>query len=186
MEIRCCTTKRCQCGLRVRIELIKEELVYDIKNTAYTYADSIVVQDPHQKHNIFDVGEDGNRDKIARLMDVAVEDCRELLFAFTKQNVLGGEFSTNDWDECEGSPESDLDAYYLGLTVPPSWSHTSANTLAVYAHDYIVNKVMYDWLMIVYPDGATQFATLASEVAEKIKQAANRDVGRKRIRLHPF
>ena len=33
--------RTCSVGYKVMIELLKKELVYDIKNTAYTYADSI-------------------------------------------------------------------------------------------------------------------------------------------------
>ena len=77
--------KTCHLGYKVMIELQKKELVFDIKNTAAAYADSISssVEDSHLIHNIYDVGEDGNRDKLARILDSAVEDCKEMLFRYT-------------------------------------------------------------------------------------------------------
>ena len=65
--------KTCCNGHKVMIELQKSELVYDIKNTAYTFADSISsgVSDLHSIHQIYDVGEEGNRDKLARILDSA-------------------------------------------------------------------------------------------------------------------
>ena len=76
----------CNLGYKVMIELQKKELVFDIKNTAAVYADSISssVEDSHSIHNIYDVGEYGNRDKLARILDSAVEDCNEMLFRYTK------------------------------------------------------------------------------------------------------
>lgn len=180
--------RTCSVGYKVMIELLKKELVYDIKNTAYTYADSIFssVADPHLIHNIYDVGEDGNRDKLARILDSAIEDCREMLFRYTKMEMLGGGFDSNEWEECIGSPTNDEDAYYLAMRMPSGFSKTSVHTMMVYIHDYIVNQCLYEWLMIVYPDGADRFWALAEDKKQKIKDASNRSAGRARIRLHPF
>lgn len=180
--------RTCSVGYKVMIELLKKELVYDIKNTAYTYADSISssVADPPLIHNIYDVGEDGNRDKLARILDSAIEDCREMLFRYTKMEMLGGGFDSNEWEECIGSPTNDEDAYYLAMRMPSGFSKTSVHTMTVYLHDYIVNQCLYEWLMIVYPDGADRFWALAEDKKKKIKDASNRSAGRVRIALHPF
>lgn len=180
--------RTCSVGYKVMIELLKKELVYDIKNTAYTYADSISssVTDPHLIHNIYDVGEVGNRDKLARILDSAVEDCKEMLFRCTKMEMLGSGFDSNEWEECIGSPTNDEEAYYLALRMPKGFSSTSVHTMTVYIHDYIVNQSLYEWLMVVYPDGADRFWALAEEKKEKIKNASNRSAVRARIRLHPF
>ena len=180
--------RTCSVGYKVMIELLKKELVYDIKNTAYAYADSISssVADPHLIHNIYDVGEDGNRDKLARILDSAIEDCREMLFRYTKMEMLGGGFDSNEWEECIGSPTNDEDAYYLAMRMPSGFSKTSVHTMMVYIHDNIVNQCLYEWLMIVYPDGADRFWALAEDKKQKIKDASNRSAGRVRIALHPF
>ena len=180
--------RTCSVGYKVMIELLKKELVYDIKNTAYTYADSISssVTHPHLIHNIYDVGEVGNRDKLARILDSAVEDCKEMLFRYTKMEMLGGGFDSNEWEECIGSPTNDEDAYYLAMRMPSGFSKTSVHTMTVYIHDYIVNQSLYEWLMIVYPDGADRFLALAEDKKQKIKDSSNRSAGRARIRLHPF
>ncbi len=180
--------RTCSVGYKVMIELLKKELVYDIKNTAYAYADSISssVADPHLIHNIYDVGEDGNRDKLARILDSAIEDCREMLFRYTKMEMLGGGFDSNEWEECIGSPTNDEDVYYLAMRMPSGFSKTSVHTMMVYIHDYIVNQCLYEWLMIVYPDGADRFWALAEDKKQKMKDASNRSAGRPRIRLHPF
>ena len=180
--------KTCNKGHKVMIELQKSELIYDIRNTAYTYADSIRsgVADSHLIHNIYDVAEDGNRDKLARILDSTIEDCREVLYRFTKMEMLGSGFDSNEWEECIGSPTNEEEAYYLALRLPKGFSSTSVHTMTVYIHDYIVNQALYEWLMVVYPEGADRFWALAEEKKEKIKNASNRSAVRARIRLHPF
>lgn len=180
--------KTCNKGHKVMIELQKSELIYDIRNTSYTYADSIRsgVADSHLIHNIYDVAEDGNRDKLARILDSTIEDCREVLYRFTKMEMLGSGFDSNEWEECIGSPTNEEESYYLALRMPNGFSSTSVHTMTVYIHDYIVNQSLYEWLMVVYPDGADRFWALAEEKKEKIKNASNRSAVRARIRLHPF
>lgn len=176
---------RCCCkGHRVMMELQKKELVYDVANTTYTFADALSVEDVHEKHNIMDVAQEGNRDKLARILDEAVEDCREVLYSLGKGHVDGSWYETNEWEDCVGSPTNDEESYYLKMFAPRSFSPSSLHTLTVYAHNYIVNKSVSDWLAIVYPKGAEQFLVLAEEKKDKLLHAANRGSGQLRIKPH--
>lgn len=178
----------CHNGYKVMIELRKDELVYDIRNTAYVFADSTKGDnaEPHDLHNIYDVCEDGNMDKVARLMDSAVEDCKELLFSLTRAKVTGSGFVSDEWEEVTGSPCNDEDCYYLALHVPWSFSATSARTIMVYAHEYIVNRVLYKWMMLACSDGAQTFGMLAENARESLKTAAGRTALPIRIRKSLF
>ena len=180
--------KTCCKGYKVMIELVKKELIYDIKNTAFIFADSYSNPnvDAKQLKNVFDVSEEGNMDKLARILDSAVEDCREVLFRFTKLEMLGGGFDSNEWAECIGSPANEDEAYYLAMRMPQGFSKTSVHTMTVYIHDYIVNQCMYEWLMVVFPDGADRFWALAEDKKQKIQVASNRSANCPRIALHPF
>ena len=100
--------------------------------------------------------------------------------------MLGGGFDSNEWEECIGSPTNDEDAYYLAMRMPSGFAKTRVHTMTRYLHDYIVNQSLYEWLMIVYPDGADRFLALAEDKKQKIKDASNRLAGRARIRLHLF
>ena len=166
------------------MELQKKELVFDIANTAYVFADALSVDDLHIKHNIIDVAQDGNRDKLARILDEAVEDCRETLFDLGKGYVDVGWYDSNEWENCVGSPTNEEESYYLQMFAPRSFSPNSLHTLTVYAHNFIVYKTMADWLTIVYPNGAEQFLSLAEEKKDKLLRAANRGGGQIRIKPH--
>lgn len=183
MSMKCCNK-----GYKVIVELVKDELIHDIKNTAFAFADSLKTDDvdAHVLHNVFDVGEDGNRDKLARILDSAIEDCREILFRFCKIEMTDGGFDSNEWEDCVGSPVNKEDSYYLVMNMPKEFSKTSIHTITVYIHDYVVNQALYEWLMVVYPSGADSFWALADEKRKKIKEAAIRSTGRSRIKLHPF
>ena len=86
-----------------------------------------------------------------------------MLFRYTKMEMLGGGFDSNEWEECIGSPTNDEDAYYLAMRMPSGFSKTSVHTMMVYIHDYIVNQSLYEWLMIVYPDGADRYGRHACD-----------------------
>ena len=72
------------------------------------------------------------------------------------------------------------------MRIPQGFSKTSVHTMTVYIHDYIVNQCLYDWLMIVYPDGSDRFWALAEDKKLKIKEASNLAAGRASIALDPF
>ena len=175
--------RTCNKGFKVMLELTKSELVFDIKNTAYIFADSYIGGDisAQQLKNAFDIGEEGNRDKLARILDSAVEDCREMLFRFTKLEMMGGGFDSNEWEECIGSATNEEDAYYLAMRMPEGFSKTSVHSMTTYVHDYIVNQCLYEWMMIVLPEAADRFWALAEDKKQKIKNASNRSARRCRI-----
>lgn len=169
------------------IELHKDELVHDVKNTAYIVANSLEGQgvDNARLHNLYDVGEDGNREKLARMLDSAVEDCKERLFHYTRR--LGRcAFASDEWEEVTGSPENDDEAYYLCLNTADNVSATSIRTMAVYAHDYVVYNVLKEWAVLVYPDVAERMAALAAKSDEKLKEASLKVVLTPKIRLSTF
>ncbi len=178
----------CNIGHKVMMELIKNELVFDIKNTAYIFADSYgrTNEETTRLKNVFDIGEEGNLDKLARVLDSAVEDCREMLFRFTKSEMTNGGFDSNEWEECLGSPANEEEAYYLTMVMPQDFSKTSVHTLTVYVHGYIVNQCLYEWMMLIMPDLADRFKILAEEKKQKLENASIRSASRCRIKLHPF
>ena len=191
--MKCCDMKcgcDCRCNQkRIVVELLKEELYGDIESAAYIYADSLPVDEKeggHEKHNIYDIIQEGNIQTTARLLDQAIEDCKETLFALTKHKLHGSEFDTNEWRIMTGSPVNDQDAYYLAMIVPDDIPDGTAHTLMTYAHKYIVNKVLEQYLIIVHPDGAERFAALALDAEERMERAVQKSTGNVHIVGHYF
>lgn len=66
-----CTCKRKDDKLKVTLELYIKELLYDIANMAWVEGDLMDGVDyNHIKHLVQDVVEDGNRDRVMRIVDL--------------------------------------------------------------------------------------------------------------------
>ena len=159
----------CNLGYKVMIELQKKELVFDIKNTAAVYADSISssVADSHSIHNIYDVGEDGNRDKLARILDSAVEDCNEMLFRYTKMKMLGGGFDSNELI----SGDTNIT---INLSLPSNYPLALKDALTSSIHDYIINTALMDWFIITNPNESKTYAELSVLAIKNLHEVFNR------------
>ena len=68
----------------VKMTFKREELLYDIRNNAYVEGDVMQAKTEHDRHQVQDIGEDGNIDRVTRLLDLAHAECEEALFPYTK------------------------------------------------------------------------------------------------------
>lgn len=69
------------------MEFMRDELLYDIKNVAYVVADTLKTEDEHDRHQVFDIGEDGNVDRVTRVMNLSFAEVVEWLQRFTRLEV---------------------------------------------------------------------------------------------------
>ena len=180
------THARCLHG-RAIIELYKGELWHDVENTAYIYASGIDEQraDPRRIANICDINEGGNHDRVSRLMDNAVENCKELLYHLTRR-VGRMSYACDEQCEVVGSDENDEESYTIMLSVPDGFSAESVHAMAVYAHEYVVYSVVCNWLMLVWPDGVSQMSALAEDAKDRLLSASRKLAEPVRISLCPF
>ena len=65
----------------------REQLMYDIKNYAYIEGSVMDTDSNHNRHMVQDVGEDGNVDRVTRVLNLTVAKCRELLYPYTKNEL---------------------------------------------------------------------------------------------------
>lgn len=128
---------------KVCIILTHKELEYDISNNAYIQADGAIDLTAKTRANVTDIIQSGNVDRVRRMMDMAYEECRQLLFPFLKEDVKTGEYS-NVPDELSSS-------YMLTLYLPASFGDNHAVRLKHLLHEYIVCRVLYDWTQLVAP-----------------------------------
>lgn len=159
----------------------REQLLYDIKNIAYVEADVMSAEDEHQRHQVFDIAEDGNVDRVTRVMDLAVDKCREILFPLTKTVV----------DEVESRDDNlkETPVYYIYLSLPQSFSKTTLDYLSKLIHELIVYTVLVDWLSItdITNESAYQkWANKLSDVISEIGRAKSTKIRRARRTQTPF
>ena len=159
----------------------RSQLLYDIKNIAYVEADVMPAEEEHQRHQVFDIAEDGNVDRVTRVMDLAVDKCKEILFPLTKTVV----------DEVESRDDNlkETPVYYIYLSLPQSFSKTTLDYLSKLIHEFIVYTVLVDWLSItdITNESAYQkWANKLSDVITEIGRAKSTKIRRARRTQTPF
>lgn len=143
------------------LELKRSELLYDIKNLGYIIRDSRKRETPEEGKNVSDVAEDGNIDRIQRVLDLAYAEVMRMLSPYVDHRVEADAYGNDILNE----PTS----YYIFVTLKHTMPGTTENLLRVYAHEFMVAYVMADWLSVVSPEEATVWAGKMQSMAEGIK-----------------
>ena len=183
----------------VKMTFKREELLYDIRNNAYVEGDVMQAKTEHDRHQVQDIGEDGNIDRVTRVLDLAHAECEEALFPYTKENVeqesemddtptyvepvdetLDEEFTDETPD---AKPTGD---YVIRLLVPDEYSKTTVRLIVRYIHEYMVCRVLADWLSITNPPASANWKAKQDEALEGMKEAVNFRTCRVRRTLTPF
>ena len=77
--------------LKVTLTFKRDQLLYDIKNAAYVESHVMPPDTEHAKHMVADVGEEGNVDRVTRVLDLGVSMCREMLYPWAKKDIVNTE-----------------------------------------------------------------------------------------------
>lgn len=161
----------------VRLRFKRSQLLYDIKN--YAYIESHVMGDDkeHAKHMLADIGEEGNVDRVSRILAVVHAAVIELLYPYTKAAPIEEEIDNLLW-----VPEE----YVVEMHVPEKMSRTTLHLLSRLIHEFMVYRVLADWLYITNPDAAANWAAKAAAVEDEIGKAKNGRRGVFTRKTHPW
>lgn len=194
----------------VKMTFKREELLYDIRNNAYVEGDVMQVKTEHDRHQVQDIGEDGNIDRVTRVLDLAHAECEEALFPYTKENVEQEsemddtptyiEPTADVEDTMAGSEETLAEEeftddtpvvkptgdYVIRLLVPDEYSKTTVRLIVRYIHEYMVCRVLSDWMSITNPPAAANWKAKQDEALEGMKETVNFRTGRVRRTQTPF
>jgi len=164
----------------VHLVFIREQLIYDIDNCSWVEGDVLRAEDEHQRHQIQDVAQYGNIDRVTRMLDLAFAECNDILYPFTKTKLEAGTREDDTLKETE--------KYVMRLKVPRDFSKTTYEVLLQYIHHYMVARVIEDWMSITNPDknSAANWKRKIEEVREAIESAMNSRMGRVRRTLTPW
>lgn len=157
----------------------RDELLQDIRNIAYVEGDIMQTDNEHDKHQVMDICEDGNIERVTRILDLAHNECVEALFPFSKKAIredfIGME---NMYDERY--------TYGIRLLVPDDFSVTTATLLKNLINEYMVCRVLADWLSITKPSSVSTWQEKADNAMTKMREAVNFRVKRVRRTQTPF
>lgn len=167
-------------GMRdVTISLKWSELKYDIENGGYVEGELVDNEAEHVKHLIQDMFQEGNMDRVARILNLGYAECVEMMYGFTKEELEeDGYMSSNRLDT-----ERD---FIFDLSVPSTFSVTTADLLGKLLHEYLVCRAMEDWLSIVYPDVSVKWRDKLENTKRDIRRLLSHRMKRVRKKLRPF
>lgn len=148
----------------VRLKFLRSQLLYDIKNYAYVEADVMGEEKQHAQHVLAEIGEEGNVDRVSRILAVVHAAIIEMLYPYTKAEPIEEEI-----DNCLYAP----DAYEIELNVPTAMSRTTLHLLSRLIHEYMVYRVLADWLSITNPEAAANWLEKAEATEKEISKAKN-------------
>lgn len=177
----CCCNSRSKTQTRTAtLKFLRSELVYDAANYAYVEGDIMGDENKHQKHQVIDIVQDGNVDRVTRVLNLAHAECVEMLYPYTKEEIEDG--STPETDDVLTAPEE----YAIVLTLPSTFSKTTVKLLAHLIHEYLVCRVLQDWFSITFPDASAAWTEKLVAVKEKISTAIMSRTKSLRRRMSPF
>ena len=154
----------------------REELLYDIKNSAYIEGSVMDPETPdHNRHFVQDVGEEGNVDRVTRILDLTVAECREMLYSFTRQDVRHLHL-----DDRFKEPK----VYGIVLKVPTDFSQTTLNYFERLIHELLVCRAQTEWMRLTHPAKAESWKERCDEITGKIRSCLNTRATKTRIRPH--
>ena len=165
-------------GNCVTLRFGRKELLYDIKNYAHVEWDATITENAHDKHLIADVGDEGNVDRVTRVLGLTVAQVVELLYPYAKKEVKEHSCRDNELEE--------EDEYVIKLQVPDSFSETTVTLLEKLIHELLVCTVLADWFSIVKPSSAETWAARATTLEAEIRRAKNSRSGRLTRKMYPF
>lgn len=173
-----------ECGTRgiekKRINLVfhREQLLYDIRNYAYIEGHVWGEVNQHAQHTLVEIGEEGNIDRVNRILDVVHSAAVEMLYPYTKQELVEEEVICDRLREPKNYP--------IIMDVPATMSRTTMKLLSSLIHEFMVARVIYDWLSITHPEAARNWLDKALEAEEEIKSIKNNRTGVLTRPMHPF
>lgn len=156
----------------------RQELLYDISNVAYVEGDVMPDEALDAKKQTLDITEDGNVDRVTRVLDLAHAMCVEYLYPFSKTDVEDGLELDDIFKE---EP-----IYTISLSVPKKFSTTTANLLEKLIHEFMVDSALGDWLSITNPKAAEKWQASAQGLLEEVKRKINSRTGILTRPLRPF
>lgn len=159
----CCNCNRqTETTYNVKLKFLRSELLYDVQNYAYVESDIMGEEKQHAQHQLADVCEDGNVDRVSRILAVVHAEVKEMLYPYTKRAP-----SDMEVDDILEAPER----YDVDMTVPESMSETTVQLLSKLIHEYMVYRVMADWLAITNKQAAAGWMERAEATKEQIDAA---------------
>lgn len=170
--------KQAQRNKTVTLTFSRENLLYDIKNYAWVEGDIMNVDNENTRHQVIDIAEEGNVDRVTRMLDLAHAECVEFMYPYTKESCADEQTTNNNLTE---TPQ-----YVIEMLVHEDFSQTTIDLLAKLIHEYMICRVLGDWFRITYPTNQSGWELKAEDIKQQIRTRLHARCGRVRRTQTPF
>lgn len=174
-----CCDGRQQQPKAVTLTFKRTELLYDAENYSFVEGDIMKADDEHARHQVFDIAAKGNIDRVTRVLNLAHAECVEMLFPYSKEEIPEGQEAMTD---VMTAPEE----YHIVLNLPDGFSLTTLKLLTHLVHEYLVCRVLADWMSITNPGSQANWEEKFRELKTKIQTSLVSRTGKIRRKCKPF
>ncbi len=157
----------------------RAELLYDAENYSFVEGDIMETDDEHSRHQVFDIGQDGNVNRVTRVLNLAHSECVEMLYPYSKEEIPENQEAL---DDVLAAPEE----YVISLTLPEGFSLSTLKLLEHLIHEYLVCRVLADWMSITNPKSQANWESKMNSIKSKIQTSLVSRTGPVRRKLKPF
>lgn len=164
--------------VKAKIKLLRSELLYDIGNYAYVEGDVMHAPSEKVRAIVIDITQEGNIDRVNRILNLAYDELVEIMFPYTKEVCEDEELR----DDILTEPSE----YVISLLLPVLYSKTSVNLLSKLCHEYMVCRVLSDWLNITKHDAWQSWQIRLADISAQIRTRLNARRGAIRRTQSPF
>lgn len=176
----CCSDNSSkQSAKLVTLTFKRSELLYDAENYSFVEGDIMSTENIHAKHQVFDIGQSGNVDRVTRVLNLAHSECVEMLFPYTKEEIPDEQEALNDILK---EPEE----YNILLSLPDGFSLSTVKLLKHLVHEYLVCRVLADWMSITNPSSQANWENKLSSIKQKIQTSLVSRSGKIRRKMKPW
>lgn len=154
------------------------EILQDIGNYAFVVADVMKVDTEHARHQVYDICQDGNIERVTRVLNLAYSEVVELLYPYTKEDCGQEEITDNAL--------TFPDEYIILMEIPDNFAKSTVVLLTKLIHEYFVYRILGDWLSITASEYSDIWEEKLEKVRDRINSAKNKRTGRVRRTQAPF
>ena len=173
----CCNSQ--QQTKPVGLTFKRSELLYDATNYSFVEGDIMKADEEHARHQVFDITQEGNIDRVTRVLNLAHAECVEMLYPYTKTEIPDTQEAI---DNVLTAPEE----YHIVLNLPDGFSLITVKLLTHLIHEYLVCRVLADWMSITNPSSQANWEEKFRELEMKIRTSLVSRTGKIRRKCAPF
>lgn len=175
----CCCCNKTKTTKSVGMTFYRKALLYDVTNYAFVEGEIVGEDVEHVHHQVTDIAEEGNVDRVTRVLNLAHAEVVEMLYPYTKEEIADDGTSLND-------KLTEPEEYVVTMQVPGDFSGTTLRLLQEMIHEYLVCRVLQDWLSITNPESAPVWEAKLEALRDKIRTSLMSRMKATRRKLKPF